>query len=68
MIAHGNSSQAAIRNAVWVAAHGVDHGVIERMAQRLAKPAPVPDLQDGDPVNTVPHVQESEIERRRHES
>jgi glycerol-3-phosphate acyltransferase PlsX len=61
VIAHGNSSEAAIRNAVMVAARGVDHGVIERMAQRLAKPVPVSDLQDGDPVNTVPDVQESEI-------
>jgi glycerol-3-phosphate acyltransferase PlsX len=61
VIAHGNSSRRAIRNAVLVAARGAEHGIVERMRQRLAATAPGSDLQDGDPVNTVPGVRESEI-------
>jgi len=61
VIAHGNSSRRAIRNAVLVAARGAEQGIVERMGVRLAGPASGSDLQDGDPVNTVPVVQESEI-------
>jgi phosphate acyltransferase len=35
VIAHGNSSRRAIANAVRLAARGVDHDVVERLAQRL---------------------------------
>jgi phosphate acyltransferase len=61
VIAHGNSSRRAITNAVRVAARGAEQRIVERMAQRLARPASGSDLQDGDPVNTVPVVRESEI-------
>jgi glycerol-3-phosphate acyltransferase PlsX len=58
VIAHGNSSRRAIRNAVRVAAVGAEHDIVGRMAQRLA---PGSDLQEDPPVNTVPHVPQSEI-------
>ena len=61
VIAHGNSSRRAIRNAVLVAARGAEHGIVERMGQRLASAPPGSDLQDGDSVNTVSVVRESEI-------
>jgi phosphate acyltransferase len=61
VIAHGNSSRKAIRNAILVAATGADHSLVERMSQRVSGGNPGSDLQDGDPVNTVPHVRESEI-------
>jgi phosphate acyltransferase len=35
VIAHGNSSRRAIASAVRLAARGVDHDVVERLAQRL---------------------------------
>ncbi|MGZ4440931.1 MAG: phosphate acyltransferase PlsX [Gaiellaceae bacterium] len=35
VIAHGNSSTRAIANAIRLAARGVDHKVIERLAERL---------------------------------
>jgi glycerol-3-phosphate acyltransferase PlsX len=35
VIAHGNSSRRAIANAVRLAARGVDHDVVERLAQRV---------------------------------
>jgi phosphate acyltransferase len=60
VIAHGNSSGRAIRNALRVAARGAEHGIVERMAQRLGDRPPASDLQDGDPVNTVPQVRQSE--------
>jgi glycerol-3-phosphate acyltransferase PlsX len=60
VIAHGNSSGRAIRNALRVAARGAEHGIVERMAQRLGDRTPASDLQDGDPVNTVPQVRQSE--------
>jgi glycerol-3-phosphate acyltransferase PlsX len=37
VIAHGNSSRRAIANAVRLAARGVDHDVVGRLAQRLGK-------------------------------
>jgi glycerol-3-phosphate acyltransferase PlsX len=36
VIAHGNSSRRAIENAVRLAARGVEHDVVGRLAQRLA--------------------------------
>jgi glycerol-3-phosphate acyltransferase PlsX len=35
VIAHGNSSRTAIANAIRLAARGVDHQVVERLAERL---------------------------------
>jgi glycerol-3-phosphate acyltransferase PlsX len=35
VIAHGNSSRLAIANAIWLAARGVEHDVVGRLAQRL---------------------------------
>jgi glycerol-3-phosphate acyltransferase PlsX len=35
VIAHGNSSRHAIANAIRYAAVGVDHGVVERLSQRM---------------------------------
>jgi glycerol-3-phosphate acyltransferase PlsX len=60
VIAHGNSSRVAIRNAVRVAARGVEHDIVGRMAQRLGAATAGSDLQEGDRVNTVPLVPESE--------
>jgi glycerol-3-phosphate acyltransferase PlsX len=37
VIAHGNSSQRAIANAITLAARGVRGGVVERVAERLAE-------------------------------
>jgi phosphate acyltransferase len=60
VIAHGNSSRVAVRNAVTVAARGVEHDIVGRMAQRLGVPASGTDLHAGGEVNTVPLVPESE--------
>jgi fatty acid/phospholipid biosynthesis enzyme len=60
VIAHGNSSRRAIRNAVQVAARGAEHGIVDRMAQRVGGADPGSHLQDGDPANTVTQVRESE--------
>ena len=35
VIAHGNSNRRAIANAIRLAARGVDHGVVDRLAERL---------------------------------
>jgi phosphate acyltransferase len=35
VIAHGNSSRRAIANAIRLAARGVEHDVVGRLAQRL---------------------------------
>jgi glycerol-3-phosphate acyltransferase PlsX len=35
VIAHGNSSRRAIANAIRLGARGVDHGVVERLAERI---------------------------------
>jgi glycerol-3-phosphate acyltransferase PlsX len=39
VIAHGNSSRTAIANAVRLAARGVEHDVVGRLAARLPQPA-----------------------------
>lgn len=41
VIAHGNSSPAAVANAVRLAARGVDHDVVGRLASRLSQRAEV---------------------------
>jgi phosphate acyltransferase len=38
VIAHGNSSRVAIANAIRLAARGVEHDVVGRVAARLARP------------------------------
>src|SRR5438477_9679745 len=38
VVAHGNSSRTAIANAIRLAARGVDHDVVGRLAARLARP------------------------------
>jgi phosphate acyltransferase len=60
VIAHGNSSRRAIRNAVLVAATGAERGIVDRMAQRVGGADRGSHLQDGDPANTVTQVRESE--------
>ncbi|MDQ4030234.1 MAG: phosphate acyltransferase PlsX [Actinomycetota bacterium] len=40
VIAHGNSSRTAIANAIRLAARGVDHDLVERLARRLPERAP----------------------------
>jgi glycerol-3-phosphate acyltransferase PlsX len=35
VIAHGNSSRVAIANAIRLAARGVEHGLVDRLAERL---------------------------------
>ena len=42
VIAHGNSSAAAIENAIRLAARGVEHDVVGRVAARLPSREPVP--------------------------
>ncbi len=38
VIAHGNSSRVAVANAIQLAARGVEHGVVGKLAARLAEP------------------------------
>jgi phosphate acyltransferase len=37
VIAHGNSGRRAIANAIALAARGADHGIVDRLAERLAQ-------------------------------
>jgi glycerol-3-phosphate acyltransferase PlsX len=39
VIAHGNSSETAIANAIRLAARGIDHGVVARLGERMAEEA-----------------------------
>jgi phosphate acyltransferase len=48
VIAHGNSGRRAIANAIRLAARGVEHGVVERLAERL----PVYDRRASEPTPT----------------
>jgi fatty acid/phospholipid biosynthesis enzyme len=41
VIAHGNSSATAIANAIRLAARGVDHDVVGRLAGRLPQEAEI---------------------------
>ena len=55
VIAHGNSSRRAIRNAILYAARGVEHGVVDRMAAAGWRRRPTgTDLQDADPATYSP--------------
>src|SRR5581483_2162687 len=57
VIAHGNSSPTAIANAIRLAARGIDHGVVERLGDRMAAEAQaagkervsIPALHESDP-------------------
>jgi phosphate acyltransferase len=40
VIAHGSSSRVAVRNAIELAARGVEHRIVDRLAQRLGAVAP----------------------------
>ncbi len=40
VIAHGNSSRVAVANAIQLAARGVEHGVVDQLAARLAESKP----------------------------
>ena len=40
VVAHGNSSRAAITNAIRLAARGVEHNVVDRLAERLPRVRP----------------------------
>ncbi len=40
VIAHGNSSRVAVANAIRLAARGVEHGVVDQLAARLAEAKP----------------------------
>ena len=48
VIAHGNSGRRAIANAIRLSARGVEHGVVERLAERL----PVYDRRASEPAPT----------------
>ncbi len=48
VIAHGNSGRRAVANAIRLAARGVEHGVVERLAERL----PVYDRRASEPAPT----------------
>jgi phosphate acyltransferase len=37
VIAHGNSSRAAVANAIRYAAHGIEHGVVKHLSERMAR-------------------------------
>src|SRR5204863_9791093 len=49
VIAHGNSSRRAIANAVRLAARGVEHAVVERLATRLGERVTVRAPSDANP-------------------
>jgi phosphate acyltransferase len=38
VIAHGNSSRRAIANAIRMAARGIEHGIVDRLSERLRAP------------------------------
>jgi glycerol-3-phosphate acyltransferase PlsX len=52
VIAHGNSSRRAIANAVRLAARGVDHDIVGRLAERLGDTV----LESATPTTPTPHV------------
>jgi glycerol-3-phosphate acyltransferase PlsX len=52
IIAHGNSSRRAIENAVRLAARGVEHDVVGRLAERLGKSV----LASGPSTTPTPNV------------
>jgi glycerol-3-phosphate acyltransferase PlsX len=42
VIAHGSSSRVAVANAIALAARGVEHRIVDRLAERLSEQAPAP--------------------------
>jgi glycerol-3-phosphate acyltransferase PlsX len=48
VIAHGNSSRMAIANAIRLAARGVEHGVVERLAEQLPERRTRPGTPSGE--------------------
>jgi phosphate acyltransferase len=46
VIAHGNSSRTAIANAIRLAARGVDHGVVDRLSERMVVDSARPGVPD----------------------
>ena len=46
VIAHGNSSRTAIANAVRLAARGVEHGVVDRLFERMVVDSARPEVHD----------------------
>ena len=50
VIAHGNSSRRAITNAIRLAARGVEHGVVDRLTERLGSPM----LESSTPTTPTP--------------
>jgi glycerol-3-phosphate acyltransferase PlsX len=56
VIAHGSSSRRAIANAIRMAARGVEHGVVDRLAERL--PAREQHLVDSSPPTPPPTTSE----------
>ena len=46
VIAHGNSSRTAIANAIRLAARGVDHGVVDRLSERMVVDSARPEVPD----------------------
>ena len=51
VIAHGNSSRVAIANAIRLAARGVEHGVVEKLGERLGHETPGTVLASSRPQN-----------------
>ena len=72
VIAHGNSSHRAIRNALVYAARGVEGQVVDRLSSLVtpggAAGAPAGDLQEGAQARSVPQVAATEIGERDDES
>jgi phosphate acyltransferase len=46
VIAHGNSSRTAIANAIRLAARGVEHGVVDRLSERMVVDSARPEVPD----------------------
>jgi glycerol-3-phosphate acyltransferase PlsX len=60
VIAHGSSGRRAVRNAILLAARGVDGGVVGLVEDGLGRGASTTDLQDGPQTHTVPTVADPE--------
>jgi phosphate acyltransferase len=50
VIAHGNSSRRAVTNAIRLAARGVEHGVVDRLTERVGSPM----LESATPTSPTP--------------
>jgi glycerol-3-phosphate acyltransferase PlsX len=60
VIAHGSSGRLAVRNAILLAARGVEGGVVGLVEEGLGRGATTTDLQDGAQQHTVPTVADPE--------